>query len=95
MISAIAVVGGRDRFKKDDLEKRSKSALTLRALALVIGIVSVIIFFLTENWRLPVVAIGEWTILMFILFIATLIIAFASFRLDDNPGDKSGGKEGS
>jgi len=78
----ISVIAGKGRFRSDDEEKRSKAAVTLRVLALIIGIVSVIVFFITEDWTLPVVAIDKWTLLMFILFLATLIIMMISFRFD-------------
>ena len=78
----IAVIAGRDRFRKDDEEKRSKTALILRVLTLIIGIISVIIFFLTEDWNLPVTPTDGWTLIMFILFLVTLILTMVSFRLD-------------
>jgi uncharacterized membrane protein YidH (DUF202 family) len=84
----IAVIGGRNRFRKDDDEKKSRTALILRILTLAIGIISVIIFFLTEDWSLPVTPMDSWTLLMFILFLATLILAMSSFRFDRTPEDE-------
>ncbi|MCL2295755.1 MAG: InlB B-repeat-containing protein, partial [Methanomassiliicoccaceae archaeon] len=50
----IAIIGGRDRTRKEDDDgERSKTALSFRVLALILGIVSVIIFFLTEDWTVP------------------------------------------
>ncbi|MCL2510238.1 MAG: hypothetical protein FWF07_04070, partial [Methanomassiliicoccaceae archaeon] len=74
--------------KDDDERGRPKAALILGALALIIGIVSVIIFFLTEDWSLPVAPTDGWTLLMFILFLATLILALAGFRQADKKTDK-------
>jgi len=88
-VGAIVLIEGRNRFKTDNEEKRSKTALTFRALALIIGIASVFIFLLTEDWTLPVTAIDKWTLLMFILFIATLVLTLISFRLDEKPKDET------
>jgi hypothetical protein len=85
----IAVIAGRDRFRKDNEEKRSKTAMMFRVLALMIGLISIIIFFLTEDWNLPVTPMDEWTLLMFILFLATLVLTMVSFRYDRAPeGDE-------
>gem|GEM_PF-3103105 len=89
--SIIAVMAGRDRFRKDEKEKRSKTALALRIIMLIICIISAIIFFLTENWYLPVTAIDKWTLLMFILFLATLVLTVVSFRINE-PEDRTAGE---
>ena len=86
----IAVIAGRDRFRKDNEEKRSKTALILRVLALIIGIISVIIFFITEDWSLPVAPMDNWTLLMFILLLATLILTAVSFRFDGTEDSTDG-----
>ncbi|MCL2295695.1 MAG: hypothetical protein FWC29_01255, partial [Methanomassiliicoccaceae archaeon] len=102
----IAVIGGKDRRRKegdDDAKKnseidegdrkRSKSAFLLRITAVILGIASVIIFFLTEDWTLPVTAMDEWTLLMFILFLAAVITALVSFRFDESPEDDEAGDQ--
>jgi len=78
----IALIAGRSRFRTDDEERRSKTGITLRVLALIIGIVSVIVFFVTEYGNPIPVAIDAWTPLMFVLLLATLILAMVSFRFD-------------
>lgn len=90
---AIAVIAGWERLRNDDGEKGSKTALLLRLLALIIGIVSVLVFFLTEDWSLPVEPADGWTLLMFILFLATLILTVISFKFDDAENDANGGGE--
>ena len=94
---AAAVIAGKNRRRKMDAEdgaemntkadederERSGPAFILRILALVVGIVSVIVFFLTEDWRLPVAAVDEWTLLMIVLLIAVLILALVSIRFDE------------
>ena len=84
----VGLIAGRDRLRTNNEEKRSKSALTFRVIALIIGIVSVIVFFLTENWSLPVAPVDGWTLLMFIMFLATLILAMVSFRFDEGPEER-------
>ena len=83
----IAVAAGKDRFRKDDVEKRSKTAMILRLLALIIGIISVIVFFLTEDLTIAMIT-DKWTLLMFILLLVTLVLTFVSFRFDkDSEGE--------
>ena len=82
----IAVAAGKDRFRTDNEEKRSGTGMTLRVLALVIGVVSVAAFFLVEDLALSPAAFSEWTLLMFILFFAALILAIVSFRFDKTDG---------
>ena len=78
----IALIAGRDRFRTDDEEKRSKTGIILRVLALIIGIVSLILFFLTEDWSMIPAATDTGTPLMLILMFATLVLAMVSFRFD-------------
>jgi len=82
-----AVIAGRNRFRKEEREKRSKTALFFRLSALILGIISVIIFFLTEDWNLPAVFIDKWSLLTFALFLTALIAALASFRFDEDKED--------
>ena len=56
----------------------------LRVLALTIGLIAVAVFFLTEHGDLPAAP----TLLMFILFLATLVLTFVSFRFDEEPEDE-------
>ena len=83
----IALIAGRGRLRKDNGERRSKAALMFRVFALIIGLASAVIFFLTEDWHLPVEPTDEWTLLMFILFLAALIVTMVSFRYDEAPED--------
>ena len=78
----IALVAGMGRVRKYDEEKRSKTGVALRALALIISIVSVIVFFVTEYGNPIPVAVDTWTPLMFVLLLATLILAMISIRFD-------------
>ena len=87
-IGAAAIAAGNDRFKTDGEKKRSKPATALRIIALAIGVASVVLFFTTEDLGLPAAAVDDWTLLTFILFLATLIAAAVSFRLDKESEDK-------
>ena len=89
LTGAIAVAAGRGRLRKDEEEKRSDAAMLFRLLALVIGIFSAVIFILTEDWNLPVEPADGWTILMFLLLIASLAVTMISFRFDEDPEDDS------
>ena len=91
----VAVIAERNRRRKEknnggteDERRRSKTAFILRALALIVGVVSVIVFFLTEDWKLPVVPMDGWTPLMFILLLAALILTMVSFRFDEDAEEK-------
>jgi uncharacterized membrane protein len=83
----IAIIAGRNRFGKNDREKRSKTAVVLRIIAFVIGIISIAVFFLTEDIGLSAIPSDSWTLPMFVLLLATLILAFLSFRFD-TPEDR-------
>jgi len=72
-------------------EKRSKAFAFFGIAALIIGIVSVIIFFMTENWTMPMVIVDRWTLLMIILLIATIVLAVIGSRSD---GKENEGKIG-
>ena len=99
----VALIAGRNRIRKDkdenstekvsgtdeDERRRSKTAFIFRALALVFGIASVIVFFLTEDWNLPVVPMDGWTPLMFVLLLAALVLAMSSFGLDKDAEDEA------
>ena len=77
----IAVVAGRERFGTDVPDRRTRTAFTLRVLALVIGIAAVILFFLTENWSLPVSTTDGWSLPMFVLLIAALALMVVSIKI--------------
>ena len=84
----IALAAGRGRIRKDEEDERSKAAMLFRLLALVMGVVSIVIFFLTEDLSLPVAPADGWTLLMFLLLLAALITTMVSFRFDEDPEDE-------
>ena len=87
-----AVIVGRNGGMDGD-EKRPKVALLFGALAFIIGIVSAIVFFLTEDWTMPVTAVDEWTVLMFILLLLTLVATVLSFRSGRKLENEAGRKK--
>ena len=85
LITGIVILfAGRSKSPDDDEKTwgNSRLAIALRLLGLVLGIVSIIIFFLTEDMTMPPIPIDEWTLLMFILVLATIIVCVGSFRFD-------------
>lgn len=62
----------------------------IRILALIVAVISIIVFFLTEDMRLPMEWVDEYTIWMIILFIIEIILAFLSrkTRPDDEEDEE-------
>jgi hypothetical protein len=89
MAGIVALVGGRGRTKDGDGEHRSYVALALRIASIVVGVISLVVFFLTEDWTRPVIPIDEWTLLMFILFLISVVVALTSFHFDKDEEDES------
>ena len=79
---AIGIVAGRNRSVEDEKTRRSRSAAALRVLGLLTGIMAIVVFFLTEDWTLPPSAVDEWTLLMFVLLVASIFATLVSFRFD-------------
>ena len=63
-------------------EFRSKRSWTMRAVAIIAGLISVIVFILTEDWTLPVALFDNWTLFMLIVFVVGIVSARLSFRYD-------------
>lgn len=71
-----------NKAKEDDdsEEKEYKNKGIKRIISVIIGVISIIIFFLTENINLPMGWVDQWTILMIIILIINIIMAFLSRR---------------
>ncbi|MDR1405222.1 MAG: otopetrin domain-containing protein [Candidatus Methanoplasma sp.] len=82
-----AVIAGRNRYKEEDKDNSSKERLSKRLIpeiaSLILGIVSVIVFFITEDMNLTPIVADIWTVLMLVLAIAALVSAFLSFRSEE------------
>jgi len=72
-----------DGVSANEEDERPKASIFLGITALILGIVSVIIFFLTEDWTLPMTVIDRWTLLMVVLLIAAIIVAVIGLRSDE------------
>jgi len=69
-------------------EQRTKYRKVWTLTTLIAGILGIIVFLLTEDMRLPMVLIDEWTIVNAIIFIAGIIgYAFAVKRDKDEDSD--------
>ena len=59
--------------EQEDYQEEKRS-LFIRSLALLLAIISIIVFFLTEDMSLPMVIIDNWTIYMLCFVIVQLIV---------------------
>ena len=86
IVAVIHGVKGRreedDSVPADNERERSKSSMLFAAFSLIVGIASVIIFFLTEDWTLPVQFTDRYTLLMIVLLIVTVVLAVIGSRLN-------------
>ncbi len=62
--------------EKEDEETHVKRKGLGRILSLVVTVIAVVVFILTENMSLPVVWTDEWTLLMGIIAIVNVVLAF-------------------
>lgn len=62
--------------EKEDEETHVKRKGLGRILSLVVTIIAVVVFILTENMSLPMVWTDEWTLLMGIIAIVNVVLAF-------------------
>jgi hypothetical protein len=81
-VGIAALIAGRDRGRNGDGEKRSKLSLALRVGSIIIGAISIILFFVTEDLTGSITSIDGWTLPMFILFLISTVVALLSFRFD-------------
>ena len=88
----IAFIAGSGRSEGNIEKKKLKTSFVLRTLALIIGIVSVVVFLLTEERSLSAVPTDGLTPLMFVLFLAALILTMVSIRFDEGHEGDFGGE---
>jgi hypothetical protein len=69
--------------KDNDNKERKPKRFIPEIVSLILGIVSVIVFFVTEDISLPPVLADVWTVLMLILMFAALVSSFLSFRSEE------------
>lgn len=86
--------GAEEQAEDDESDDVKKHGL-IRILALIVAIISVIVFFLTEDMRLPMEWVDEYTIWMIILFVIEVILAFLSRKTEEDEDDEEeGGEDG-
>ena len=61
-------------YDEEEDYQEEKRSLFIRSLALLLAIISIIVFFLTEDMSLPMVIIDNWTIYMLCFAIVQLIV---------------------
>lgn len=79
-----------DAAKNQTAQERRKKDHVFTILTIVTGIVSIIVFILTENMRYPMVIVDAWTILMAVFFIAQIVFTCLALK-----GGKEDGEEAS
>ncbi|MDL2219192.1 hypothetical protein LJC04_02470, partial [Ruminococcaceae bacterium OttesenSCG-928-O06] len=72
----------------EETERNPKSGLVWRILSILFGPVSLIVFLLTENMRLPMVFTDNWSLLMVILLVAQVVGMLLLKRARDQEEDK-------
>ena len=78
VLIVIYIMNKAKQSEEDSEETEYKNHGIKRIISVVIGIISIIIFFLTENTNLPMEWIDKWTLLMIIILIINIIIAILS-----------------
>ncbi|NLW79314.1 MAG: hypothetical protein GXY32_07895 [Ruminococcaceae bacterium] len=63
-----------DAVEGEEEETKGKRGLIWRILAIVMGVVSLVVFLLTENLSNPMVFVDTWTLLMVIISVAQVIL---------------------
>jgi len=76
----IGVVAGRAATVEREGSQRHRRTAALRLSALAIGVASIIVFMLTEDWTLPAAATDSWTPLMLAMLAATVATMSAGLR---------------
>ncbi|MDR3074422.1 MAG: carbohydrate-binding domain-containing protein, partial [Candidatus Methanoplasma sp.] len=82
----LAVVSRIHRTGNGERNPRSGTSALLSIVSLAVGIISVIVFLLTEDIGMSAVAYDGWTIPMFVLLFVSVAAALTSSRLNKGPG---------
>ena len=68
----------KDEDEDENKEYKVKNKIALRIISIIISIISLIFFLLTEDITLPMVLIDKWTIYMIIILVIQCIIVILS-----------------
>ncbi len=75
--------------EEDETPARLKRKGLARLLSIPVGVVSIIVFILTEDMTLPMTLMDEWTLLMFLIFAVQMVLTILSrkkfVKEDDEP----------
>lgn len=78
-----------DLEETEDADKLKRKGI-IRALVIVVAIISLILFILTEDMTLPMELVDEWTIWMIILLVIALVLALVSRKVTAEPDEEPG-----
>ena len=73
----------------EDPDKLKRKGI-VRIVNIVVAIISLILFILTEDMTLPMQLVDEWTIWMIILLVIALILALVSRKVTKEPEEEQG-----
>lgn len=83
VLIVIYIMNKAKQSEEDSEETEYKNHGIKRIVSVVIGIISIIIFFLTENTNLPMEWVDKWTLLMIIILIINIVIAILSRKKEE------------
>lgn len=76
LIGFLLIIFGILNKKEEDEDTKVKNKWKVRIISAIVGIISLIIFFLTENMNNPWIWVDQWTLLMILIFIINIILIF-------------------
>ena len=76
LIGFLLIIFGILNKKEEDEDTKVKNKWKVRIISAIVGIISLIIFFLTENMNNPWIWVDQWTWLMILIFIINIILIF-------------------
>ena len=83
----IGVIRGKDsRDEEEQGEEKKRGSALWRLLSVVLAVVSLVLFLLTQNMSQPMVLVDKWTLAMLVLFVAEVVCLILA-------GKKKGGRE--
>lgn len=77
-----------DEEDEDEEEKELKRKGIYRLLSIIPAVVSVVLFFLTENMSLPMILVDEWTLWMAVIAVVNVVLAILSKKKFDDADDE-------
>jgi cytochrome bd-type quinol oxidase subunit 2 len=78
IISILLIVGALAKRKREDEERQKKGAI-LRILAIIVGVLTPIIWIVLDDFHQPMAWINQWTLIVAIAFIVHIVL-FAVYK---------------